>query len=91
MKINKKKINAFIILNFFIGVLLGFFMSISVAIGAAAVWHGTQWIGTGKMIFSQELTENFEYLYQNKADTPLECWGTGKRLEWKNGAWNCRQ
>ncbi len=42
-------------------VLLSLFSAIVYAWGA--VWHGTDWAQSGKVITPKEIAENFEYLY----------------------------
>ncbi len=55
METNKKQ-------NYLLFSVLIFILLFNIAYSWRAVWHGTDWIGTGETISSMEVAENFEYL-----------------------------
>ncbi len=68
LKINLNKIK-----DVSFGLLLALLLFISIAVYAQqdetlqkwqAIWHGTDWIGSGETIRAREIAENFEYLYK---------------------------
>ncbi len=50
--------------KFFLSLLFGLSLAAGFSFAWNAVWHGTDWIQSGKTISSKEIAENFEYLYK---------------------------
>ncbi len=55
-----------------------------------AVWHGTDWIQAGKIVESENIAENFEYLYSRAGVLPEGgCSSTGQILIWDGSKFYC--
>ena len=55
-----------------------------------AVWHGTDWVQSGRIITPREIAENFEYLYQRAGKLPAGgCQNAGEVLQWDGSKFVC--
>ena len=59
--------------GFVLGASLGLMLVASIVFAWNAVWHGTDFIQTGKVIPAKEIAENFEYLKQEISTEEFEC------------------
>lgn len=69
---------------------LGLAFAAGITFAWNAVWHGTDWIGSGKVISSQQIAENLEYLYQRAGKLPANgCQNVGEVLQWDGNQFIC--
>ncbi len=73
--------------NISLSLVIGFSLVAGITFAWNAVWHGTDWIDTGKVIPAKEIAENFEYLY-NILPTSEKC-TPGSVLSWGENQINC--
>ena len=88
------KFSQFSVFNSFKGFVFGFILSVALVGGVVyawnAIWHGTDWIQAGKVIESEKVAENFEWLYKriNIFPDPAKC-NEGEILKWHNNKFVC--
>ena len=62
---------------------LGLALAAGITFAWNAVWHGTDWIQSGKVINAKAIAESLEYLYQRSIPQNFPaCSGPGQALQW---------
>ena len=80
-----KGINKWLV-SIFVGLLFAGFITFA----WNAVWHGTDWVQSGRIITPREIAENFEYLYQRAGKLPAGgCQNVGEVLQWDGAKFIC--
>ena len=64
----KTKIIFVVVATFIIGINLAIGMQNNIP--WKSIWHGTDWIASGRVISAKQIAENFEFLYKRMPDCP---------------------
>lgn len=76
--------------NWVLSLTIGIVFAVSLSFAWNAVWHGTNWVQTGKIITSREIAENLEFLYQRAGKLPAGgCQNSGEVLQWDGAQFIC--
>ncbi len=83
--------------NLSLSLIVGLVLASGLTFAWNAVWHGTDWVQSGKIITPKEIGENFAYLKQEidglknaTSNTIPTCAGYGKALQWDGTKWICK-
>ncbi len=72
--------------NWVLSLTIGIVFAVSLSFAWNSVWHGTNWVQSGKIITSREIAENLEFLYQRAGKLPAGgCQNSGEVLQ-RDGA-----